>query len=82
MGAVVGSSPAPRYHVSARNGSSFGRFVTPGMKLDEHSLESIQRVIEGANENRESWLLPARPVDTALRQAELYMDSPLADCRR
>ncbi len=48
-----------------------GESDAPGMKLDEHSLESIQRVIDGANENRDSWHLPAKPGDTALRQAEL-----------
>lgn len=46
----------------------------PGMKLEEHSLESIERVIEGANENRDSWHAPAKLGDTALRQAELDRD--------
>ena len=48
-----------------------GESGAPGMKLDEHSLESIQRVIEGATQNRESWHVPAKPGDTTLRQAEL-----------
>ena len=48
-----------------------GEKDAPGMKLDEHSLESMQRVIEGSNENRDSWRAPAKPGDTALRQSEL-----------
>jgi hypothetical protein len=43
----------------------------PGMKLDEHSLSSIQRLIERAHENQDSWEAPENIGDTAFRQAEL-----------
>ncbi len=39
----------------------FRQSDAPGMKLDEHSLESIQRVIEGANENRGLVALAGEP---------------------
>ena len=44
------------------------------MKLDEHSLDAIQRIIEGADANRDSWELPKSVGDTALRQAEIEGD--------
>jgi hypothetical protein len=44
---------------------------TPGMKLDEHSLDAMQRVIDRANEHRDSWQAPENIGDTAFRQAEL-----------
>jgi hypothetical protein len=44
---------------------------TPGMKLDEHSLDSIQRIIDTAREHGESWKAPEHIGDTAFRQAEL-----------
>ena len=43
----------------------------PGMKLDEHSLDSIQRIIDGAREHQPEWKLPENMGDTALRAAEL-----------
>ena len=41
------------------------------MKLDEHSLDAIQRIIDGAREQQDGWELPQNIGDTALRQAEL-----------
>jgi hypothetical protein len=41
------------------------------MKLDEHSLDAMQRVIDRANEHRDSWQAPENIGDTAFRQAEL-----------
>ncbi len=46
----------------------------PGMKLDEHSLESIQNIIDRSNENSDTWQAPAKIGDTALRQAALGGD--------
>lgn len=43
----------------------------PGMKLDEHSLNAIQNIIDGAEEHQEEWELPGNIGDTALRQAEI-----------
>jgi hypothetical protein len=43
----------------------------PGMKLDEHSLDAIQRLIERAHEHQDSWQAPENIGDTAFRQAEL-----------
>ena len=43
----------------------------PGMKLDEHSLDAIQRIIDGAKANQPDWELPDNVGDTALRQAEI-----------
>ena len=43
----------------------------PGMKLDETSLDSIQRIIDGCHENESLWQAPERMGDTALRQAEI-----------
>lgn len=48
-----------------------GEKGAPGMKLDEHSLDSIQRIIDGANEHQHEWKVPDRIGDTALRQAQL-----------
>ena len=44
---------------------------TPGMKLDEHSLQAMQSIIDRANEHRDSWHAPENIGDTAFRQAEL-----------
>ena len=43
----------------------------PGMKLDEHSLAAIDRIIDGAREQQDGWQLPENIGDTALRQAEV-----------
>lgn len=48
-----------------------GKPGTPGMKLDEHSLDSIQRIIDKARELNETWEAPEHIGDTAFRQAEL-----------
>jgi len=48
-----------------------GEFGAPGMKLHETSLDSIQRLIDTANENRPHWQAPTRIGETALRQAAL-----------
>ena len=40
------------------------------MKLDEHSLDSIQHIIDRSNEHVDEWQVPERIGDTALRQAE------------
>ncbi len=42
-----------------------------GLKLDEHSLDALQRIIDCATKNQPSWRVPERLGDTALRQAEL-----------
>ena len=44
-----------------------GEAGAPGMKLDEHSLDSIQRIIDRADEHRDTWKLPEHIGDTALR---------------
>ena len=43
----------------------------PGMRLDEHSLDAMQRIIDSATENQPNWRRPKRIGDTAFRQAEL-----------
>lgn len=43
----------------------------PGMKLDEHSLEPIQKIIDGSYENEDRWRVPERIGDTAIRQARI-----------
>ena len=48
-----------------------GDAEAPGMKLDEHSLDAIQRIIDGAKANQADWELPDNVGDTALRQAEI-----------
>jgi len=48
-----------------------GESGAPGMKLHETSLDSIQRLIDTANENRPQWQAPTRIGETALRQAAL-----------
>lgn len=48
-----------------------GEKGAPGMKLDEHSLDSIQRITDGANAHQHEWKVPERIGDTALRQAQL-----------
>jgi len=47
-----------------------GEEGAPGMKLDEHSLDSIQRIIDGANAHRDEWQAPQRVGDTALLQSQ------------
>lgn len=47
----------------------------PGMKLHETSLDSIQRLIDAADENRPNWQAPTRIGETALRQAALDGDA-------
>ena len=41
------------------------------MKLDEHSIESIQKIIDGSYENDDNWQVPERIGDTAIRQARI-----------
>ena len=43
----------------------------PGMKLDESSIDSIQKIIDGSYENEEQWQVPERFGDTAIRQARI-----------
>jgi len=43
----------------------------PGMKLDEHPIDSIQKIIDGSYENSDGWKAPKRIGDTAVRQARL-----------
>jgi hypothetical protein len=42
----------------------------PGMVIHEHSLESIQRIIDQANAHRHEWHAPKEIGGTALRQVE------------
>jgi len=42
----------------------------PGMKLDETSFESMDRIIAGSYANDADWQVPERIGDTALRQAD------------
>lgn len=42
----------------------------PGMVIHEHSLESIQRIIDQANAHRHEWHAPKEIGGTALREAE------------
>jgi len=48
-----------------------GEEGAPGMKLDEQSLDSIQRIIDASDELSETWVAPENFGDTALRQAEI-----------
>jgi hypothetical protein len=48
-----------------------GEKGAPGMKLDERSIESIQKIIAGSHANEEQWQVPERMGDTAIRQARL-----------
>ena len=43
----------------------------PGLKLDETSLDSLQKIIDGSYENDHLWEAPERIGDTALRQARI-----------
>ena len=43
----------------------------PGLKLEEHSLESVQQLIDEGKAHQHEWKVPERIGDTALRQAEL-----------
>jgi hypothetical protein len=52
-----------------------GEEGAPGMKLDEHSLGAIERLIDRADEHRSSWQVPEKIGDTALKQAELDRES-------
>ena len=44
----------------------------PGMVIHEHSLDSIQRIIDQANAHRHEWHAPNEIGATALRQAEKF----------
>lgn len=44
----------------------------PGMVIHEHSLDSIQRIIDQANAHRHEWHAPKEIGATALRQAEKF----------
>jgi hypothetical protein len=44
---------------------------SPGMKLDERSIESIEKITAGSYENEENWQVPERMGDTAIRQARI-----------
>ena len=48
-----------------------GEKGAPGMKLDERSIESIEKITAGAYANEDSWKVPERMGDTAIRQARL-----------
>jgi hypothetical protein len=48
-----------------------GEKGAPGMKLDERSIESIEKITTGAYANEENWQVPARMGDTAVRQAQI-----------
>jgi hypothetical protein len=48
-----------------------GEEGAPGMKLDETSLDSIQKIIDGCHENESLWQAPERMGDTALKQAKI-----------
>ena len=43
----------------------------PGLKLEVHSLESVQQLIDEGKEHQHEWEVPEQIGDTALRQAEL-----------
>ncbi len=43
----------------------------PGLRLEEHSLDSIQQLIDDGKAHRHEWQAPERIGDTALRQAEV-----------
>ena len=47
----------------------------PGLTLHEQSMESIQRIIDSANEHRDEWEAPERIGDTALRGTEKASES-------
>lgn len=49
-----------------------GEEGSPGMQLHEHSLDSIQRIIDAADANRPDWHPPARIGETAHRQRDLF----------
>ena len=44
---------------------------SPGMKLDERSIDSLEKITAGCYENEESWQAPEQMGDTAIRQARL-----------
>ncbi len=46
----------------------------PGMVIHEHSLDSIQRIIDQANAHRHEWHAPKAIGRTALRQAEKLLE--------
>lgn len=46
----------------------------PGMVIHEHSLDSIQRIIDQANAHRHEWHAPKAISGTALRQAEKLLE--------
>lgn len=43
----------------------------PGLKLEEHSLDSLQQLIDEGKAHRHEWVVPEQIGDTALRQAEV-----------
>ncbi len=43
----------------------------PLIRLEEHSLESIQKIIDEGKAHQHEWVVPERIGDTALRQAEV-----------
>lgn len=43
----------------------------PGLKLEEHSLDSVQQLIDEGKAHQHEWQVPERIGDTALRQAEV-----------
>jgi len=47
---------------------------TPIIVFRESSLDSIQQIIDKANENRHKWQAPEKIGDTALRQAEALLN--------
>ena len=46
-----------------------------GMVFHERSLDSIQRIIDQANEHRDEWHAPEKMGDTALRRAKKASES-------
>ncbi len=48
-----------------------GEEGAPGMKLDELSLDSMQRIIDTSDELSDTWVVPENFGDTTLRQAEI-----------
>jgi hypothetical protein len=48
-----------------------GDKASPGMKLDERSIESIEKITAGSYANEKNWQVPQRMGDTAIDQARL-----------
>ncbi len=51
--------------------SGGGTDGAPGLNLEETSLDSVQKIIDGSYENDHLWEAPERIGDTALRQAKI-----------